>query len=255
MRKRILTMNSQIKEVNLSSHKLLTGHRGIPSKAPENTLAGFRMAAQNGASWIETDVQLTADLVPIIIHDRKVNRTTNGKGAISEMTAEHISRLDAGSWFSEEYTGEKVPTLQETLELCVELGLSLNLELKLHHGNNIEELVEQVVHIIKSANFPLDRLVLSCFSSEALELCRLYYPEVRLGFITEDRNLDIETLIKSCDLYSMHLNHRIATPERVSTLKEKGLMVAIWTMNDASRAEHFFSIGVDNIMSDIVDLF
>ena len=250
-------MNLQEKEVEamkISSPGLLTGHRGIPSKAPENTLAGFRLASQNGATWIETDVQLSVDRVPVIIHDHKVNRTTNGRGFVGEMTAEHLSRLDAGSWFAEEYAGEPVPTLKETLELCLELNLCLNLELKLHPGDSIETLVDQVICVVKLADFPLDRLVFSSFSREAIECCRQIYPQARRGFITGDCNLDIETLIESCDLYSIHLNHRIATPELVTRLKEKGLMVAIWTMNDASRAEHFFDIGVDNIMSDIVDL-
>lgn len=244
-----------MKGIKPSSQRLLTGHRGIPSKAPENTLAGFRLASQNGASAIETDVQLTADLVPVIFHDRKVNRTTNGTGLLGEMTAEHISRLDAGSWFSDEYTGERIPTLEETLELCIELGLSLHLELKIHPGNNIEALVKQVTNVVKSANFPLGQLVFSSFSRDATELCRQMYPQARRGFITENRNFDIESLMATCDLYSVHLHHRIATPERVSQLKEKGLTVIIWTMNDASRADYFFDIGVDNIMSDIVDLF
>ena len=180
----MLTMNVQAKEgkeVNISSQRLLTGHRGIPAKAPENTLAGFRLAAQNGASWIETDVQLTSDLVPVIIHDRKVNRTTDGKGVVSEMTAEHLSRLDAGSWFSKEYIGEPVPTLLDVLNLCLEVGLSLHLELKLHPGNSVEELVSEVVNVIKTADFPLEKLVFSSFSQEALEYCRQYYPEARRG--------------------------------------------------------------------------
>ena len=241
--------------MKLSSQKLLTGHRGIPSQAPENTLSGFRLARTMGATWIETDVQLTADLIPVIIHDQKVNRTTNGKGVVSDMTAEQISRLDAGSWFTKEYAGEKIPTLQQTLELCIELNLSLNLELKLHYGNSVEELIKQVVRVIKSANFPLDKLVLSSFSREAVELCHHHFPEARRGFITEDKKLDIKPLIESCDLYSVHLNHRIVTPELINQLKGNGVVVAIWTMNDTARAEYFFNMGVDNIMSDIVDQF
>lgn len=244
-------MNTQ----KTSSQRLLSGHRGIPSKAPENTLAGFRLAHELGANWIETDVQLTADLVPVIIHDRKVDRTTNGKGVVSEMTAEHISRLDAGNWFGEKYTDEPVPTLLETLELCKKLDLSLNLELKLHPGNSVEELVREVVEVIKPADFPLEKLVFSSFSREALEFCRQYYPKARRGFITENRDLDFPSLMDTCELYSVHLNHKIASAELVSQLKNAGVSVAIWTLNDASKADYFYKNGVDNIMSDYVDKF
>ena len=248
-------MNFQEKKVNPTSQRLLTGHRGIPSKAPENTLAGFQLASQNGASWIETDVQLTVDRVPVIFHDREVSRTTDGKGIVSEMTAEHISRLDAGSWFDKAYTEERVPTLQETLGLCLELDLSLHLELKIHPGNSVEELVREVVNVIKSGNFPLEKLVLSSFSREALEYCLQYYPEARRGFITKDRKLDLSVLMSTCELYSVHLNHKIATPKLVSKLKNAGISVAIWTMNDPSRADYFYDNGVDNIMSDCVGAF
>lgn len=237
------------------SQRQLSGHRGIPSKAPENTLAGFRLAHKLGADGIETDVQLTVDRVPVIIHDRKVNRTTNGRGIVSEMTAEHISRLDAGSWFSDEFRGEPVPTLLDTLSLCRELGLSLNLELKLHPGNSVEELVREVAGVVKSVSFPLKKLIFSSFSREALELCRQYYPEARRGYITENRNLDIPFLMAACDLYSVHLNHKIASAGLVSQLKNAGVYVAIWTMNDASKADYFYDNGVDNIMSDYVDAF
>ena len=246
---------NQDKTAKLSSHRQLSGHRGIPSKAPENTLASFRLARELGATWIETDVQLTIDQVPIIIHDRKVNRTTDGKGIVSEMTAEHISRLDAGSWFSEKYKGEKIPTLQDALALCLEQDLSLNLELKRHPDDCAETLVRSVVDVVKSIYFPLEKLVFSSFSREALELCRKHYPEARRGFITEKYNLDFSSLIANCELYSVHLNHKIATPELIKELRSAGVSVAIWTMNDASKADYYYDSGVDNIMSDCVDTF
>ena len=238
-----------------ASQRLLSGHRGIPSQAPENTLTSFQLACEKGASWIETDVQLSADKVPVIIHDRKVNRTTDGKGVVSEMMAKDIFRLDAGSWFDKTFKGETVPSLEETLALCLKLGLSLNLELKIHTGNSVEELAQQVTSVVKFANFPLDSLIFSSFSQEALKYCQQLYPEARRGIITEDNHLDIEPLIKAYDLYSVHLHHKLATPGQVNALKEKGIMVAIWTMNDASKSGHYFDMGVDNIMSDNVDLF
>ena len=235
--------------------KLLTGHRGLPSQAPENTLASLRLAHEKGAHWVEVDIQLTCDYTPIIIHDRKVNRTTNGRGLVCEMTDEHISRLDAGSWYSKDFSGEPIPTLRDTFKLCMELGLTLNLELKVHPGDDVEQLVARVVSVIDQAHFPLDQLVLSSFSVDAIKYCQSFIPKARRGLISNSRKTDFLAMIESCRLFSVHLDYRIARPELVNQLKNAGVLVAIWTMNDASRAEYFYSIGVDNIMSDVIDTF
>ena len=95
---------------------LMIAHRGASGHAPENTLAAFRKAVALGVSFIETDLQLTHDARLVAIHDDTVNRTTNGQGAVHDLTLEEIRKLDAGSWFGSEFTGERVPTLEEILD-------------------------------------------------------------------------------------------------------------------------------------------
>src|SRR5215472_9877353 len=91
-------------------------HRGASGHAPENTLAAFQRAVELGAQFIETDLQLTRDARLVAIHDDVVQRTTNGKGRVQELTLSEISQLDAGKWFDRDFSGERVPTVDEVLE-------------------------------------------------------------------------------------------------------------------------------------------
>jgi glycerophosphoryl diester phosphodiesterase len=111
---------------------ILLAHRGFSSRAPENTIAAFRLAIESGYPHVELDVQLTSDVVPVVVHDGLVDRTTNGHGKVSELTLSEITVLDAGSWFSSKYAGEAVPTLQEVLKVFGPKS-HLNVELKNDH--------------------------------------------------------------------------------------------------------------------------
>src|SRR5438046_5655063 len=92
---------------------LVIAHRGASGNAPENTMAAFKKAVALGASFIETDLQLSRDARFVAIHDATVNRTTNGQGTVHEMTLTELRRLDAGSWFGSEFAGERMPTVEE----------------------------------------------------------------------------------------------------------------------------------------------
>ena len=109
---------------------LLIAHRGASGHAPENTLAAFRKAVSLGVGFIETDLQLTRDARFVAIHDDTVDRTTNGHGAVHDLTLEAIRKLDAGSWFGSEYAGERIPTLEEILEFSKKNDVVFYLELK-----------------------------------------------------------------------------------------------------------------------------
>src|SRR5438034_7470028 len=108
---------------------LRIAHRGASARAPENTLAAFTEAVRLGANAIELDVHLTADGVPVVIHDATVERTTNGRGEVAAMTSKDLRRLDAGAWFSSRFRGERIPTLEESLEFA-RGRCALNIEIK-----------------------------------------------------------------------------------------------------------------------------
>src|SRR2546425_7902993 len=112
----------------------IIGHRGGGTLAPENTLAGIRKAATMGFGGVEFDVMLSADKVPLLIHDETLDRTTNGQGSVAATPYARLASLDAGAWFGPEYRGERVPTLEQAGKLCVELGLWANVEIKPAQG-------------------------------------------------------------------------------------------------------------------------
>ena len=127
------------------------GHRGCAAHAPENTLAGLRAAAAQGVAWVEIDVVLLGDGTPIILHDARVDRTTDGRGALKDLDWPRVARLDAGAWFSPEFSGERVPRLDQALDAVRSLGLGLDLELKTH-GDEGVRLVEAVVPVLRAAD-------------------------------------------------------------------------------------------------------
>ena len=114
----------------MRNRPLLIAHRGGAAEAPENTLGAFRRALDLGIRWFELDVQMTKDGALVVIHDETVDRTTNGTGPVSSFTFEEIRKLDAGSRFSPDFAGEKIPTLREVLDRCAEQGAVVFIELK-----------------------------------------------------------------------------------------------------------------------------
>ncbi len=108
----------------------LIAHRGASAIAPENTLAALEKAHEMGMAWVEADVRLTLDNEVIVFHDEKLDRCTNGQGLVKKTSYEIIAKLDAGSWFSDHYAGEKVPRLEQWLTVAAKLGLGIILDLK-----------------------------------------------------------------------------------------------------------------------------
>jgi len=136
-------------------------HRGAPREAPENTIAAFQRALEAGADWVELDIRKTLDKRAVVIHDATVNRTTDGRGRICEMSEGEITSLDAGSWFSDQFAGERVPTLDKALEWAKSTGIRLNVELK---DKGIEELT---IDSVRNHGM-LEQVVISSFSINSL---------------------------------------------------------------------------------------
>lgn len=166
-------------------------HRGSSVDRPENTLAAARRAIEAGATAIEIDVRTTRDGHLVVLHDKTVDRTTNGTGDVGRMTLAEIQRLDAGSWFSPEYRNERVPTVAELLTLCREHGIDALLDLK----ESGEEYAERVAAVVRAAGDPR-RTIVGARSVEQARLFRKLLPESRqLGFIA--RPDDIEAFAES----------------------------------------------------------
>ena len=160
------------------SHVQVLAHRGASAYAPENTLAAFRLAIEQRADWLEMDVQQTKDGHLVVFHDLRMERTTNGQGALRDLTLEQVRALDAGSWFGAQFAGERVPTFEEVVTLARDHGIRIFPEVKdprFYPG--IEERVAAVI----AANEYEDRTVVQSFDMASLERMRQANPRLRLA--------------------------------------------------------------------------
>lgn len=228
----------------------VVGHRGASADAPENTLAAFRLAALQGAGAIELDAKLSRDGVPVVIHDATLERTTNGYGAVAAQDFVALDRLDAGTWFDHRFAREKLPTLRAVLELCAEVGLELNIEIKPCPGRAVEtaqRVVEDVRRFWPGARPPP---ILSCFQAEGLEAARRIAPELPRGFLVDDLDGDWRSTARQLDCVALHVGHRALGQRAIATVRAAGLQVLAWTVNDPARARALLEWGASAIITD-----
>ena len=223
----------------------IVGHRGAAALAPENTIAGFEAARELGLSWIECDVSLLGDGVPVIFHDPRFERPTNGAGPLSKRTLEYARTLDAGAWFSAEFAGEPVPTLRTALDAFARLGLGANLEIKVHGGES-RALAAAVAHHLRGA----DGVLVSSFDFDALRHFRamdatapaaLLYRAVGTGWREAAAELGAEGIIARHD--------RLRAP-LIEEIVETGMFVGAYTVNDPVLARRFLDCGVASVITD-----
>ena len=233
------------------------GHRGACALAPENTLASLRRAAADGAAMVEVDVKLTAEGRPILFHDDRLERTSDGVGPVASTDLSVISALDAGQWFSADYAGEPIPTLEEALETALDLGLALNLEIKPCPGRE-----DETAHLALSTalecwpqDHPAPPLV-SSFSRASLAVARQVAPHWPRALIADHLPEDWAEAALVLDLAAAHLGvagHLGSAglgEEQVQRCREGGHSVAVWTVNSPDTARRLFGLGVQAVFSD-----
>ena len=233
----------------LSTLPRLIGHRGAKESAPENTLASLREAARQGAAWVEVDVMLTRDRVPVLIHDDTLERTTSGAGPVPELTLAELKALDAGSWFDPRFAGETVPTLEEALGLLSKLGLGLNLEIKPYPGQDVPT-AEAALDLLKRlwpAGLPL---LVSSFEVPCLEVARDLAPDIPRGYLLWDPLADWAAIADRIGAATLNVHQDRQTAESVAAYRATGRPVLAYTVNDAARARTLFGWGVAGIFTD-----
>lgn len=225
-------------------------HRGASGMAPENTLSAFQKAAEFGADLIEFDIHQTKDGHLVVMHDAKVSRTTNGKGLIEDFTLEEIRKLDAGSWFSPEFFGEKVPNLEDVLDLAKESRLGVNVELK--RGRNLYPgMEEKLVKLIERYDFT-QPVIVSSMHTAYLAKIRKLNPYIALSkVLVPVVFLPWDSFPRDCDVIQPHWT-------MLSTLLVHGahrqhLKVNTWCVNNPGLLQHCINMGVDGIMTNFPD--
>jgi glycerophosphoryl diester phosphodiesterase len=234
----------------------IIGHRGSAGLAPENTLAGIRRAHEEGASWVEFDVKLTADAIPILMHDDKLGRTTDGRGKAAEASLEDIQALDAGAWFAPEFAGERVPTLRATLELCIELGLGINVELK-PCPDREEETTKIALGTLADAwpdHLNLPPPLISSFDRKALASAAALAPTLPRGCLVTRVAGTWRTKMEEFACSTLNVSNRWIRKKHIDATKALGVPVLVYTVNEPKRALSLWEAGVTSIFTDRVDL-
>ncbi|MFO0291718.1 MAG: glycerophosphodiester phosphodiesterase family protein [Rhodospirillales bacterium] len=231
----------------------IIGHRGARTNAPENTLAGLRRAHEEGATWVEFDVKLTRDAIPVLIHDETLERTTDGRGAVREMTLAELGRVDAGcpAVFGDRFRGARIPTLEESLALLRDLGMGFNLEVKPCPG--LEAETSRAALAVVARVWPAGAAVpvISSFKRAALEAARLAAPDLPRGYLAERLEGDWLGEARALGCATLHPGFRDLTRAQVETAHAAGLPVLAWTVNDPARAVELRGWGVDSLITDV----
>jgi glycerophosphoryl diester phosphodiesterase len=228
---------------------LVIGHRGASGHAPENTLAAFRKAVALGATFIETDLQLSRDAHFVAIHDATVNRTTNGKGAVHDLTLAQLRNLDAGSWFGSEFSGERIPTLEEILQFSKKNDVVFYLELKPGGSWGGEH---ALIGALRESG-EIARAVAISFDAALVLRLRETDPTLMTGLLYEGQFENPTQKAVEVGARQLIARGDLVTPALLEQARKKDLQVVCWTVNHPAHMRMLIEAGVAGIMSDYPD--
>lgn len=232
---------------------LVIAHRGSSSSAPENTFAAFSRALEDGADAIECDIRLTKDNRVVVIHDATVKRTTNGRGYVRDYTLEELQRLDAGSWFDRRFAGERVPTLEEVLQL-IDGTKGLNIEIKpVNDAAAARTIVEQCLTLVRK--FHAHRYVLvTSFQHSLLRLARrmdsavniglLFHPLHHFGKPPVQLALRHQASVLVCGVQFLRRT-------MVEEAHRRNIAVAVYTVNTVSQLQRCLRNAVEGVVTNV----
>ena len=229
---------------------VIFAHRGASAHAPENTLAAFELALEQNADAIELDVKLSADGQVIVIHDPTVDRTTGSHARVKDLSLRELRALDAGTFFSEKFQGEKIPTLEEVFE-AVGKRTFINVELT-NYNTPRDQLVETVCNLIKKCGLQ-ERVMFSSFFASNLSKARAYLPEVPRGLLAFGGPLGAWARSFGFAFgndQALHPYLKDVTPQQVQRVHRLKRRVHVWTVNAGEDMRRLFHWGVDGIFTD-----
>lgn len=238
----------------MPAHRLI-GHRGVPSMAPENSLVGFKLAAELGLNWVEFDVQVTQDNQLVIMHDDTINRTTNGSGAVHELTLKQLQTFSL--IYHNKVTAFAIPTLAETMVLLDKYQVVANIELKLPEALRENEIAPIRTKLLNAfvayldSNWPKQLPLLSSFDHTILIQIRKIYPNLPLGFLVEEPTENTINLAKQHSPAAVHAAFKFLTFEFMSLANQQNIPVLTYTVNALEKARELQEWGVFGLFTDI----
>lgn len=232
----------------MANNTLIFAHRGSAGTHPENTMEAFKAAYLAGANGIELDVQLTKDLVPVIIHDETLERTTNGKGLVKDFTLEELRKLNAGSWFDPSFSSATIPTLEELLEWISTTTLILNIELK--NGLVRYEGIEKIVLELVEKFDLLDRVIISSFNHYSLVEVRKLNSRVETAILFMEGIYEPWDYARSIGAQGLHCFLPVAVPELLIGAAKAQMPVRPFTVNEDAHIVSLIKGGCSAIITD-----
>ncbi|MGF6354578.1 glycerophosphoryl diester phosphodiesterase [Paenibacillus sp. 4624] len=224
-------------------NNLCVAHRGFSSIAPENTMAAFNMAMERPeVQWMELDVQLSRDGVPVVIHDFTLERTTNGKGRVKDTDWSVLKQLDAGSWKGKNYTGERIPSLSELLDRSCG-KVRLNIELKTQ-GDMYPGLPAAVIHEIRKRHMQHD-VVITSFEPAALVEVKKLAPELETGLIIDAKPGDLLAVLQQMHCTFLSIGYTNVDKALMNEMNAAGIRVMAWTVDDKASMKKLAAIDPD----------
>lgn len=240
-------------------HFNIIGHRGLAALAPENTLASFQAAKQQGLNWVEFDTQICGSGEWVVLHDYRVDRTTNGQGLLTDLSIEEIKHLDAGSWFHPRFKDERIPLLKEVLSFLTILKLQPNIEIKTMPEKQIKNTtppstqydLENFLEIIDQY-WPKDKAppLISSFELEPLLFIRKKAPHLPIGYLIEKWETSILETIIHYNFQSLHCDYQGINQSQLAKANQENVPVLLYTVNDQKLSENLLKQGSFALFSD-----
>ncbi|MGL6023795.1 MAG: glycerophosphodiester phosphodiesterase [Cetobacterium sp.] len=226
----------------------ILAHRGSSGSAPENTISAFKKAIADGCDGFEFDVQQTKDGKLVVFHDWTLERTSNGKGYLREHTLEELKKLDVGSWFNKKFIGERIPTLEEALDIIPD-HLLINIELKEENSRErgSENLLLQILKKYQNKN-----IIVSSFSHNLLHNLKRLDSSIKIGLLVESHLLNLDKYIENLgfEIIAYHPSKSFIAESDVQYLTSKNIDINVWTVNSIQDAKILKNMGVTRIITN-----
>lgn len=236
----------------------IIAHRGGGTLAPENTLAAMHCGLSHGFRAVEFDVMLSGDGVPVLMHDPVFGRTVAGSGSVAASTVGELTAMDAGSWFDPRFADEKVPTFRQVIDFCNDNGIWMNVEIKPAPGFAVEtgraaaRLLQECIAGRHGSGGMMP--LFSSFSTDALLAAKEVAPEIPRGFLIGTIPDDWQAILQKLGAIALHTNHKHLTPQQAKAVKDAGVGLFCYTVNEPERAREILSWGADAFCTDRIDL-
>ena len=219
------------------SRDKIIGHRGACAYCPENTLSSFNQAIKFGLNWIECDTRLSSCNQWVIIHDETVERTSNGKGQVSQLKLSELKSLDMGTWFHKNFNNEKILTLPELVSYCASMQVSINLEVKVHEKDR-ELYIDKIVEFLRNKPSTTN-ILLSSFDLPFLKAVRERLPFQSIGYLVKQIELDTFDIVEQNSFNSLNCCSNKITSKDIKKALSYRIPLFLYTINDPDKARYF----------------